>query len=80
MSWHIHSSASAFDSDAYGVDTDSPAHPSEIIDNELKLKDEIAIEDSIKQFIKDLAAEYFNTSEWDDEWWDAWRDKFTELM
>ena len=80
MSWHIHSSASFCDSDAYGVDTDNPAHPSEIIENELKVKDEIAIEDAIKQFIKDTAAEYFNTSEWDDDWWDAWKDKFTELM
>ena len=80
MSWHIYPSASIYDSDAYGVDTDSPASPYEIIDESLRLKDEIAIEDSIKDFIRDKADEYFNTSEWDDEWWDAWRDKFTELM
>lgn len=80
MSWHIHSSASIFDSDAYGVDTDNPEHPSEIIDSALKIKDERAIEESIRQFMTDTAAEYFNTSEWDDEWWEAWRDKFTELM
>lgn len=72
--------SSIFDSDAYGINTDSPASPSEIIENELKLKDEIAIEDAIKDFIKDLAEEYFNTSEWDDEWWDAWITKLNELM
>lgn len=72
--------SSIFDSDAYGINTDSPAAPSEIIEDTLKLKDEIAIEDAIKEFIKDLAAEYFNTSEWNDEWWDAWNDKFRELM
>ncbi len=80
MSWHIYPSASIYDSDAYGSDTDNPASPYEIIDESLRLKDEIAIEDSIKDFIRDKADEYFNTSEWDDEWWDAWRDKFTELM
>jgi hypothetical protein len=80
MSWHVHSSASIYDSDAYGVDTDSPASPYEVIDQSLKLKDEIAISDKIIEFIKDTAEEYFNTSEWEDEMWDAWRDKFTELM
>jgi hypothetical protein len=80
MSWHVHSSASIYDSDAYGVDTDSPASAYEIIDDSLKLKDEIAISDKIIEFIKDTADEYFNTSEWSDEMWDAWRDKFTELM
>ncbi len=72
--------ASVFDSDAYGVDTDSPESAYEIIDNELKLKDEIEIEDSIRDFIRETAKEYFNTSEWNDEWWDAWEDKFRELM
>lgn len=72
--------ASIFDSDAYGVNTDSPVHPSEIIEDSLKYKDEIAITEAIQDFIKDTAEEYFNTSGWDEEWWDAWRDKFTELM
>lgn len=80
MSWHIYPSASVWDSDAYGSDTDSPASPYEVIDQSLKLKDEIAISDKIIEFIKDTADEYFNTSEWEDEMWDAWRDKFQELM
>lgn len=81
MSWHIHSyNSSVFDSDAYGVDTDSPVSAAEIIDDALKLKDEINIADSIRDFIRDTAEDYFNTSEWDEEWWDAWEDKFRELM
>lgn len=80
MSWHIHSSTDIFDSDAYGVNTDSPVSPAEIIDDALSLKDEINIADSIRDFIKDTAEDYFRTGEWDDEWWDAWEDKFRELM
>lgn len=81
MTWHIHSArSSVFDSDAYGVDTDNPETAYEIINNSLKLADEIAISDAIIDFKKETADEYFNTSEWGDEEWDAWNDKFLELM
>ena len=72
--------ASIFDSDAYGVDSDSPESAYEIIDNSLRAKDEIAITEAIKDFIRETAEEYFNTYEWDDEWWDAWHDKVRELF
>ena len=72
--------ASVFDSDAYGVDTDNPESAYEIIDNELRAKDEIAIMCEVREFIKDMASEYFNTYKWDDEWWDAWHDKVRELV
>lgn len=79
MSWHIHSSASFCDSDAYGTDTDSPASASELLNDSLKASDERAITEAISNFIEELASEYFYTSNWDDEWWSAWRDKFIEL-
>lgn len=72
--------ASIFDSDAYGINTDNPVSASEYIDNSLKVKEERAITESIRDFIKETAQVYFNTSEWDDDMWDAWEDKFRELM
>lgn len=80
MSWHIHSSASVYDTDAYGVDTDSPASAYELIEERLKPDDEQKIYEAYVEFREEVASWFFNTSEWDDEWWDAWRDKFTELM
>jgi hypothetical protein len=67
--------ASAFDSDAYGVDTDNPESAYEIIDNLLRAKDETAIRDAFNEWVKEMAEEYFNTSEWNDEWWEAWYEK-----
>ena len=72
--------ANIFDSDAYGVDTDSPEDPYEIINDSLCLKDERNISDAIKDFVKEAADEYFDTSEWDDAWWEAWEEKFRELI
>lgn len=72
--------ANIFDSDAYGVDTDSPEDPYEMINDGLRLKDERNISDAIRDFVKEVADEYFDTSEWDDAWWEAWEDKFRELM
>lgn len=80
MSWHIHSSASFFDTDAYGTSTDSPAHPSEIIEDALSLDDEQKIYEAYVEFREEVASWFFNTSEWDDEWWDAWIDKLNEIM
>ena len=59
--------ASIFDSDAYGVDTDSPESAYEIIDNSLKGKDETAIKDAFNEWVKEMAEEYFNTAERGDE-------------
>lgn len=72
--------AGVFDSDAYGVDTDSPEDPYEMINDGLRLKDERNISDAIKDFVKEVADEYFDTSEWDDAWWEAWEEKFRELI
>ena len=72
--------ASIFDSDAYGVDTDNPPSPYEKIDNALTVQCEIAIADGFKQWLKDTAYEYFDTSDWDEEWRDAWRDKIMEII
>ena len=67
--------ASIFDSDAYGVDTDSPESAYEIIDEALRAKDETAIDDAFREWVRDMANEYFDTSRWDDEWWEAWYEK-----
>lgn len=67
--------ASVFDSDAYGVDTDSPESAYEIIDEALRAKDETAIDDAFREWVRDMANEYFDTSRWDDEWWEAWYEK-----
>lgn len=79
MSWHIHSNTSVFDSDAYGIDTDIPESAYEQIDNMLKVKDEEKIADAIREFKEALADEYFYTSNWTDEHWEAWNEKFLEL-
>ena len=49
--------ASIFDSDAYGVDTDSPESAYEIIDNSLRAKDETAINDAFNEWVKEMAGE-----------------------
>lgn len=71
----VYYTASIFDSDAYGVDTDSPESAYEIIDNSLRAKDETAIEDAFKEWVRDMADEYFDTSRWGDEEWEAWHEK-----
>lgn len=67
--------ASVFNSDAYGVDTDSPESAYEVIDNELRAKDEIAIKDAFNEWVNEMAEEYFNTFDWGDEEWEAWHEK-----
>lgn len=79
MSWHIHKSYT-FDSDGYGADTDSPLTASEVIEDQLKKKDELEIADAVREFTEDLAARFFRTSEWDDDMWSAWSDLLREKM
>jgi len=69
-----------FDSDAYGVNTDNPETAAEIIDNSLRKKDEDDIRESMRDWAKGLATDYFNTETWGDEEWDAWIEKARELM
>ena len=71
---------STFQSDAYGVDTDNPPSPYELIDEHLKSKDEQKIYDAWVEFREEIASWYFNTGEWDDAWWDAWIEKIKELI
>ena len=62
------------------VDTDRHIEPYEMIDDCLTLSDEREITDKIREFIVETAHEYFPVSGWGDEEWDAWRDKFRDLM
>lgn len=80
MSWHIYNNPCVFDSDAYGVNTDSPESAYEEINNALRIKDEEKIADAIREFRENLADEYFYTSNWNDEHWEAWNEKFLELV
>lgn len=60
--------------------TDSPISAYEIIDNALTLKQEKNITDAIADFITELAREFFSTGTWDEEMWDAWKEKMSELF
>lgn len=73
-------STSKFPDDGYGVSTDNPPSAYELINNKLSLQDEIKITDEIREFREELAHEYFNCSRWDDEFWNAWDEKFRELI
>lgn len=72
--------SSIFDSDAYGINTDLPESASEIIENSLRKKDEEDIRNSMRDWARSLATDFFNTETWGDEEWDAWIDKARELM
>ena len=80
MGWHIHNNMRFADSDAYGVCTDNPETPYEQIDNSLSRKDEQEIAELFDQFIKDTAREFFNVSGWDEEHWDGWKEKVSEII
>lgn len=73
-------STSTFPDDGYGVNTDSPESPYEIIDNKLTASDQQKIYDAAVEFREEVASWFFNTSEWDDYWWDAWIEKFKEVI
>ena len=73
-------STSSFPDDGYGVSTDNPPTAYELIDNDLTLEQEIKITDEIREFKETLAREYFNCSRWDEAFWDAWNEKFYELI
>lgn len=80
MTWHIHSSTSGvFDSDAYGVDTDNPPAPFEILDNAITPQCERSIQDSYNEWLYQTAREYFDTWNWDEDFWDAWKDIAREI-
>lgn len=73
-------STSTFPDDGYGVNTDNPESPYEIIDNKLTASDQQKIYDAAVEFREEVASWFFNTSEWDDYWWDAWIEKFKEVI
>ena len=73
-------STHSFPDDGYGVSTDNPPSPYELIDGHLKAKDEQEIYDAWVEFREDMASRFFNTGEWDDAWWDAWIEKIKELI
>ena len=69
-----------FDSDAYGVDTDSPVSSYEILYNALTLRQEKKITEAINDFITEQARETFATETWDEDMWEAWKEKMSELF
>ena len=72
--------ASIFDSDAYGVDTDNPPCPRELIEDALNVRAEDAMIDGYTDWLVETASEYFDTSDWGEEWWDAWREIVNDLV
>ena len=73
-------STSSFPDDGYGVSTDNPPSPYELIDERLKGSDEQKIYDEWVEFREEMASRYFNTDDWDDAWWDAWIEKLKEII
>lgn len=76
----IYPSTHRFSSDAYGVNTDNPPSAYELIDGGLKVKDEEVIRESMRDWARGLANDYFNTETWGEYEWDAWMDKVRELF
>lgn len=76
----IYPSTHSFSSDAYGVNTDNPESAWEMIDGGLKKKDEEAIQESMRDWAKSLANDYFNTEAWGEYEWSAWMEKIIELI
>ena len=75
MSWHVHNSRSkVFDSDGYGCDTDLPLSAYEILNDALNAQSLRAIQDGYNDWVRDTAYEYFDTSDWNEEFWDAWHE------
>ena len=75
MIWHVHSSrSSVFDSDGYGCDTDLPLSAYEILEDALNAQSLRAIQDGYNDWVRDTAYEYFDTSDWNEEFWDAWHE------
>lgn len=74
-------STSSFPDDGYGVSTDNPPSAYEMIDQKLSKKEEDEIREKIREFKETLASEYFFSSNWwDEEFRDAWDEKFYELI
>lgn len=72
-------STNTFPDDGYGVSTDNPPSPYELINERLTKNDEQKIYEAIVEHREEIASWFFNTSLWDDAWWDAWVDKMQEL-
>ena len=72
--------ASIFDSDAYGVNTDNPECASEILDNMLNNGCRFTIKAGFNDWLKETAREYFDTSDWNDEYWDGWEEIIKEII
>ena len=72
MSWHIHKDMSFADSDGYGADTDLIPSVHARMESKISAQIKRAIQDGYNDWVRETAYEYFDTSDWDDEWWDAW--------
>lgn len=73
-------STSSFPDDGYGVSTDNPETPYEIIDNALTVSNQEKIYDAWVEFREEVASWFFNTGDWDDVWWDAWIEKMKDII
>ena len=70
-----------YDSDAHGVNTDSPETPYEIIKDSLaRSAIDRAIQDGYRDWLKETAREYFDTGCWSDEWWDSFEEYVREVV
>ena len=72
-------STSSFPSDAYGVDTDLPSSAYEKL-NVLNRQCVDAIRSGFDEWIKETAREYFDTSDWTEDFWAAWREIIWETI
>ena len=73
-------STNSFPDDAYGVDTDLPETPYEIFDNALNRQCEDAIKAGFQDWLEETAREYFDTWNWDSDWWSDWKTKVWEII
>ena len=73
IGYHVHSPrSSVFDSDGYGCDTDLIPSVHARLENKISPQIKRALQDGYNDWVRETAREYFDTSDWDDEHWDAW--------
>ena len=74
MSWHIHKDMSFAASDGYGCDTDLIPSVHARMENKISPQIKRALQDGYNDWVRETAYEYFDTSDWDEEFWDAWHE------
>lgn len=68
----------------YKYIANEPKHPYEIIDESFNKTCVESVrayyKDWYNDWLRDTASEYFDTSEWDDCWWSAWKDYIEDIV